>query len=554
MSPGPKALLGKYSGLFLKPLRPQHIRKLEKATKGFLVLQDFGAIQVDLQDWYDRDITSNRTWWFRFNQLPTLGWASGVWTESHHARDFIEFNFDVINNWASHSSEKLPLKWHDHASALRMKNMADWYITVANCSTEHDSDLEVLAKLINEHLQWLCDDKNYSRRTNHGFEQARFMMSVASEMPGLPMSRNALEIALLRLENEIRFAFTGQGVHKENSPGYQWFMIKVMQEAKAMLDGYELSLPDIDFRKMLNRAKRFLDAIALPDNSLPLIGDTQHKPKQDAYIEKLRETSGMVEGVKVYDYCRSGYLIVKDFTSRDEPIHLVFKNGHLSDYHRHNDDLSIHLAIGGRVIFGDAGAYSHNAKDVGRRVARSAFGHTTFFPRSRAHIRTRLSDLVSKPKLDWQEENHSIQGLTWAYHPMVLRRSLSWSSGENSFDLAIADSVGNFRENGEALISSFLLHPDVDAHFSGIGQPLRIFLDGTLLSSISYSFSTVRPRVFGSKEGNITSLEEYPFVSTVMKKKKPATRIDFLWREGVRSVDFKVKVYREGAEVVDAEV
>lgn len=268
-SASPSDLLGQYSGIFLKPLRSQQKSNLEKAAQGTLVLQDFEATQVDLLGAYDKDITPNRTWWFRFNQLPTLGWASGVWTESHHARDFIEFNFGVINNWVAHSAEQLPLKWHDHASAFRMKNMADWYVTVANHSAEHDKDLQVLAELIDEHLQWLCEDRNYSRRTNHGFEQARFMMSVASEMPGLPTSKQALELALLRLQDEIRFAFTGQGVHKENSPGYQWFMIKVMQEAKVMLDGYELSLPDIDFRKMLNRAKRFLDAIALPDGNPP---------------------------------------------------------------------------------------------------------------------------------------------------------------------------------------------------------------------------------------------------------------------------------------------
>lgn len=538
----PRALLGQYAGIFLKPLRNNQKSHLKQAAQGILLLEGFEATQVDLLGAYDKGITPNRTWWFRFNQLPTLGWASGIWTESNHARDFIGFNFDVVNNWVAHSSEQLPLKWHDHASAFRMKNMADWYVTIANYSTKHDKDLEVLAEIIDEHLQWLCEERNYSRLTNHGFEQARLMMSVASEMPGLPTSTQALRLALLRLQDEICFAFTGQGVHKENSPGYQWFMIKVMQEAKLMLDGYGLSLHDIDFRDLLSMAKSFLDAIALPDNSLPLIGDTQYKEKQNAYVFKLRRNSPKSEGVQVFDYSKSGYVIVKDFTDQEAPIHLVFKNGHLSDYHRHNDDLSIHLTKGNTVIFGDGGLYSHNQADIGRQYAKSAWAHSTTFPVRNAQDRVKHKSLIKYPEMRLFD-NARIVGQTWLYYPCaVLTREVLWGADDGLKTLSLLDAVQEEEAVRGQLVSCFLLPVNEACVSIDKGLGIVSFRLGDVKAEIQYSVEKVDPWVQVGDWGTAESTNTTPIVSKKIGDSIPATRLEFYWKKSIGKVPFKVRL------------
>lgn len=546
MNAGPRALLGPHSGIFLKPLRSQHKRALKQAVQGALVLQDFEPMQIDLLRLYNKALTSNRTWWFRFNQLPTLAWAAGVWDESNHGYAFIDFNFDVIKNWVGHSNDQLPLKWHDHASALRMKNMADWYITVASHSTEYGEALERLAGLIDEHLQWLCEDKNYSRRTNHGFEQARFMMSVASEMPGLPASTKAIELALHRLQDEILFAFTGQGVHKENSPGYQWFMIKVMQQAKAMLDGYGLELPDIEFRKTIDRAKRFLDVIALPDNSLPLIGDTIHKKKQNAYIAKLRKNKPKGEGVQVFDYSKSGYVIVKDFTDQESPVHLAFKNGHLSDYHRHNDDLSIHLTKGNCVVFGDGGLYSHNKNDVGRQYAKSAWAHSTFFPTELAEKKIKRNRLMQPPELRFSERE-SIAGKTWLYGPdYVLERRLNWCEIAGLKELEISDSiVGGDSASQDNVVTNFLIPLPMERVHHNVEQQYILIDFGDFSIKLIYEGSASQVSIiycrFDDFDNNLDSLYALSFVSGKMEVANVATRVEF--RGLVEGQERKLKIH-----------
>ncbi|MFP3398713.1 heparinase II/III family protein, partial [Brevibacterium sp. SIMBA_078] len=48
---------------------------------------------------------------------------------------------------------------------------------------------------------------------------------------------------------------------------------------------------------------------------------------------------------------------------------------HLSNYHRHDDDLSLHLFFDNVIILGDGGLGSYNENDEKRKILRSNIVH-----------------------------------------------------------------------------------------------------------------------------------------------------------------------------------
>lgn len=371
-----------------KVVKPDSLNSLKLALKGeSVILGD----TLNKFDWsstkYDHDVT-NRTWWWTLHQLLPLEWACGDWSlfQSDISYEEIDkFNYRVINNW-NENSEGSILQWHDHATAMRAYSLSRWLIQIKVYGTAFEDLEEKLIAMIEHHLEWLIEESNYSKHNNHGYEQSRIVLSIACDLPGLSNSEDAKNIAIKRLVNEIDFAFTRQGVHKENSPGYHWFMIKVLKQLDFFISEYSIELCDINLSKIISDAETFLEKIALFDNSLPLIGDTQFKGKQVKSIGKLRETmvSAEVNESGVFNYSESGYIIARSSDRSDKEVnnyHLVFKSGHFANYHRHDDDLSLHFVKNNIVYIGDSGTYSHNMSDLFRQYVRSPYAHSTVFPK-----------------------------------------------------------------------------------------------------------------------------------------------------------------------------
>ncbi|PRN05731.1 hypothetical protein A0O30_06710 [Pseudomonas sp. LLC-1] len=119
----------------------------------------------------------------------------------------------------------------------------------------------------------------------------------------------------------------------------------------------------------VDKANKFLAAITLPNGILPIIGDTRWDDQSEP--EPLRSE------VIIHDYSKSGYLVAKGKDRSEKEFCLIFKCCHDSNYHRHDDDLSIVLYYNGSIIFGDGGLYNHNEKDAKRIFIRSPLAHST---------------------------------------------------------------------------------------------------------------------------------------------------------------------------------
>ncbi|WP_166837702.1 heparinase II/III family protein [Rheinheimera pleomorphica] len=359
-------------------------------------LNKFAPSPIDLRSFAWQLEGKDRNWWWQLQALPFLNWyvSSYQLQSAEEQQSFLQFCLSAFECWclnAEHNANS-PLNWHDHATAFRLRNLVNWFTHCVYNQLDNgfasDKRLQPFTALLNKHLCWLAEDTNYSEHTNHGFDQALVMYTVALYLPNAGMEQ-FLQLGKSRLIAELKHAFTDEGVHKENSPGYQKFMLGRVKTL-VNLD----SLGDIEVSSLakdyVEKAEAFLKALTLPNGELPLIGDTQ---AGDRGI--LDRNDGV--SLEIFDYSGSGYVVIKGLTNENKAYYFLLKNSHQSNYHRHDDDLMLYLWFDGEVILGDGGLYSHNEKCELRKFFRSHLAHNVPFINEKA-VRDRAK-LSAHPEL-----------------------------------------------------------------------------------------------------------------------------------------------------------
>lgn len=334
--------------------------------------KSFDDTELDILTFDWQSLDRDRNWWWQLQVLPFLNWyANSLVLQSDEEKSrYFSICLDAVHNWINQAKQnkESPLAWHDHAAAFRVRNLANWLVFChsAGLSVSDEARAEALGGLVIEHLDWLQEDKHYSKHTNHGFDQAMIALTIGlmfnHDEFGAYRQRNRE-----RLKDEVTFAFTDEGVHKENSPGYQKMMLGRLKKLRTLapLGEQEISLLG---ERYIEKAEAFLRAITLPNGYLPMIGDTRGGDKGLPYEQK--------EKIDVLDYSASGYVILRGSDGLGKEFFILLKNAHESNYHRHDDDMMIYLFYDGEVVLGDGGLYKHQEKDVRRIYLRSPSAHS----------------------------------------------------------------------------------------------------------------------------------------------------------------------------------
>lgn len=164
--------------------------------------------------------------------------------------------------------------------------------------------------------------------------------------------------------------FTDEGVHKENSPSYHFGMVASLKRSIDVLSelfpshGLDLGR----FNELVEKGSSFSKALIKPDGTIPLVGDSVYRVFGE---QSLDLESGN------FNYLDSGYFIHRDVAKK---TYFLFKNGYLSDYHRHDDDLSFVFSFLGEDVVVDGGMYKHDRRDKIRNWLRSFNAHSLPFP------------------------------------------------------------------------------------------------------------------------------------------------------------------------------
>jgi hypothetical protein len=414
-------------------------RKLNKLVNDkILELKNFPDYSLDLEtfDWLQVD--QDRNWWWQMQSLPFLDWyMSSRQLHGEHSQKLLDFCVNAICNWrlAAESNSDSPLAWHDHATAYRLRYLANWYVML-DSSAEKDGDFdlplgELVASMLFKHLNWLIEEENYSKHTNHGFDQAMIVF-VASNYFDHEAFKKYSDVSQERLVDELQFAFTEQGVHRENSPGYQKFMTGRLENLKGLHDLGDVHVSTLA-QKLVKKAGAYLRAVTLPNGLLPIIGDTTGS--DPGQLEQMEE-------LIVHDYSLSGYVIVKGLDRSNKAFCLIFKNCHDTNYHRHDDDLMLYFFYDGEVVLGDGGLYKLDESDPVRQYLRSPWAHS--LPIREAVPVRDVNKLLHRPNIFWINE-HSFTGESWMFGTR-LTRTVDFSEIRDGI-VSVCDEIESVDEN-----------------------------------------------------------------------------------------------------------
>ena len=364
----------KYVSTVVKSNNQESYRKLKKMfLDQSIELKGFEDTTLDITNFNWSGVERDRNWWWQVQALPFLNWYIDSYNlqDEEERKKYFSLCIGVIDNWnIKTESYESPLAWHDHGTAFRTRNIVNWitFCYIRDAEVIALSDDINLSKLIIEHLEWLLDSANYSKHTNHGFDQAMILLTISIMFNNDELEPQRL-VSRQRLEEEIKFAFTDEGVHKENSPGYQKFMLGRLKQLRSLKPLGEQIISDLA-ESYIEKAEEFLRVITLPDGYLPMIGDTK------GFEVGLPYENISQEKYKVFDYSKSGYIVVRGEDEMGKDFFILLKNTHESNYHRHDDDMMIYLFYENKVIFGDGGLYNHQENDPKRKNIRSFLSHS----------------------------------------------------------------------------------------------------------------------------------------------------------------------------------
>lgn len=357
-------------------------------------------LNVIFSDWAVNPF-SNRTWQWRLNWLSFLSYLI-----AYHASSKLDVALDkgrdAIYSWLNKyllTDENCGFEfvWHDHGTALRAEQILIFLTYVSQHASawkeRNQAFFEYAQQACRIHAAWLAKNSFYSAHTNHGLEQTRVLLLLSLEFCEDPSAASWRRIALDRLDSELDYAFTEEGVHVENSPAYHIFVFKVFMGIFADYSPEVLGNLAQKFELFATKAIEFTAWILRPDGLLPVIGDTEQLPTSDSYQSKFgnsREYANFcfanTQGKrgekpaklnKVYQ--KSGYAVFRDAwpdaSKYRQALHLVVKAGCLSSYHHQQDEGHLSLYALGEDWLIDSGLYNYNQTDVVRKYMRSRQAH-----------------------------------------------------------------------------------------------------------------------------------------------------------------------------------
>ncbi|WP_347456688.1 heparinase II/III family protein [Acinetobacter thermotolerans] len=491
-----------------------------------IVFPSFGAVKEKVENLYSLDPFSNRTWRWHLHQLTHVHYLIAYcYHEAINKKDVGEAIFNYIEAWSkyknSENSEQDHMVWHDHATALRLKNLVIAYsfLNKIELISFGEKKYELLVGLINEHINILRNESFYSKHTNHGFDQSLFLYHAVLEFENLLPSLNEVKkLAEKRILEEVEYAFCSDGGHKENSPAYLNFGIKqclmVIEIAKNYNQNLDAELKRIN--EVLEKATKVLTYTVKPDGYLPLIGDTStykvvdlfRGVKNSNYHQFKYAISEGLKGVKPLANSlileETGYAFYRSHWNVEnfrDAVHLVFKASYHSDYHRHDDDLSLTLYAYGQDWLIDGGIYKYQKENLNRCYIRSHLSHNLLSPNNikanRNYKNPHQVELnnLSKNSID----KFHVIGLTNMYDGFKVSREIEIDNGI----IFISDTCENKLNNEFSATSRFFFPFSMSVFIEGsivtvVGLHKKMILEFECEEDLSLSVDEAK---YGSEKG-----------------------------------------------------
>lgn len=261
--------------------------------------------------------------------------------------------------------------WYDMAAGMRAMRLAFLgnQISVGKWNAS-SKDRDILRELAAVHAKRL-QERKFISLGNHGLFQTAGLDMLCEEFSDLKECENGRRFARIMFETIAGNQFTDEGIHRENSPQYHRFALKVIENVGGV---DRFNLPDL--RKKLDLAHEAWPHLIFPDGRVVHVGDSEGKgaPLKEPDKNAVKLENGKEFSVR--DWSSSGYVVIRSNPPQNESMLFVTGMNDVLSGHKHADNLSFELFEHGRLIFIDSGKYSYN-RDAMRDYIISAAAHNT---------------------------------------------------------------------------------------------------------------------------------------------------------------------------------
>ena len=127
--------------------------------------------------------------------------------------------------------------------------------------------------------QLLAKPGHFTFATNHGVMQNLALWHATLAFPSLPRTPEYQRLALARMDDQMKFYVSREGVVLEHSAGYHLYGLKLLGFAFRYLDLMHQTPPQ-EWIDKYDSAKQVYAMLRRPDGSLPMFGDTDSEAGQ----------------------------------------------------------------------------------------------------------------------------------------------------------------------------------------------------------------------------------------------------------------------------------
>jgi hypothetical protein len=239
--------------------------------------------------------------------------------------------------WESHQGKPFAFLWNDHAIAARISVLIRLWRTLRSDAETTPAQRAELIALVERSGALLAKKSQFTVRTNHGVMQNLALLQITAAFPDLAKASQWRSLAMERLDLQLRFYVSDEGVVLEHSAEYHDFG-NYLLSASLQLAHLNRLEPSQRLLKAYAGSTNFLQVLKRPDGSLPLVGNTA------GGIPELlgSDSAAPINVAGSHLYPLSGYAIWWDIGATPSQTMVAWAK-HDRHGHKHADEPSVHF-------------------------------------------------------------------------------------------------------------------------------------------------------------------------------------------------------------------
>ena len=338
-----------------------------------------------------RPLEGDMVW--RHRRTRSLARHLHAWTFYYHLRPFgeehdrqiLDLLIRILREWRAVVGlppTRIPMSYHDETTAQRTIALTCLIKDYAELLTSAQRD--TVLEIIREGAALLVSEEFHSSGTNHGMYQDLALLAAA---PFLEDGERTAELAHSRLTDYFEMSFTGDGIHREQSPEYHCLVTShIRRYVQAIAD--ERPETATRLRRLLESAEPYALLSISPLGAFAPVSDVTSTPvlatgyarsfsSEEYRFAVTQGSQGNPPSLHQLIAEDTGVAVYRADWRDPDSLYLYFSAAYNADYHKHSDDLSLYLVHRGLELIREAGPNGYQMEDPYTVYAFSSFAHNT---------------------------------------------------------------------------------------------------------------------------------------------------------------------------------